>query len=132
MDYYFTSKSEQHLRAALVSMYESKRGVQLSFDLKTGQKIVPDNDGSLQWHLFFDRWTIDAGIRGPDPDNITWEKEPVLKPGHHCLVKILVTERNPRGEISEADISTLRAAGIEVLRADEIDPEQLALLPKFQ
>lgn len=127
MIHYLTGANEAHIRAVLVGLYEATTGTELPKD-ETGQKVVPQNDGRLQFHHLFADWIITPGV--PDPDKMgAWLTPPVTKPGYHCAIGIIPSEDNPEGLIGPNDTAMLESAGIEVLRANEIDTTHL---PKFQ
>lgn len=130
MDYYLTGPSRDVLTQALISAHEATTGTTIPPD-ETGQKRIPQNDGTVQWNAIFEFWETSPGVPNADGEP-GWQTPPGYKPGVHALIRILQTPQNPQGLARPQDIAMLEAAGIEVLRADEIDPAQLALLPKFQ
>ncbi|HAH08692.1 MAG TPA: hypothetical protein DCL54_18215 [Alphaproteobacteria bacterium] len=128
MVYYLTASTEEQMRTVLTTLYEAALNAELPADPETGEKQVPQNDGHIQYHHLFTDWIMTPGVPRTDGEP-GWAQAPVLKPGFHCALGIWQTPENPQGIIGPLDTATLQGAGIEVLRADEIDT---AYLPKFQ
>lgn len=114
MIYYMTEPGgdAQNLLEVVQSIYEAALGVELP-----DGTTPPQNDGEIQCHIQFEWWPLVGGG---------------LKPGTHGMVHVYQRAANPDGVIGEQSLAALAAAGIEVLRDDQIDAGQLALLPKFQ
>jgi hypothetical protein len=129
MIYYLTASSEAHMKAVLVGLYEATTGQELPVDEKTGEKIVPQNDASVQSHILFSNWVIKPGET--DPETMKPIKEPVLKPGSHCVLNVVVSDKNIMGEIGPQDTAMLEAAGIKIIREDDAKLDK-TYLPKFQ
>lgn len=129
--FYLTGQSETILRNALIALYESAVGMTVPVDAVTGHKVIPQNDGRLQCHHFFDVWEVHPGVPKIDGEP-GWEQDPLFKPGAHCVVGIMASAANPAGVIGPNDRATLAAAGIEVVDAVDLDADQRSRLPRFQ